>query len=210
MEAFSADLVGLCEAMHLDRIALIGHSMGGRNGILFTASYPERIAAFTVVDVGPEVHPAGGARIRDEVVKAPERFDTLDEAIVVARRENPFADAEVIRRRLEHQTMPHPDGGITWRYDPVVRQQIRDNTRAKPPDLWAMWQRIRCPLLVVRGAETDVLSREILGRMKQLQPRCEVAEIPRAGHMVFEDNPVDFIRVASGWLGEHIRVAGRS
>jgi pimeloyl-ACP methyl ester carboxylesterase len=204
MEAFVADIDGLCDALNLRAFALIGHSMGGRNGILFAASHPERVRAFVIVDVGPLVDPQGASRIRDEVIRAPERFDSLDEAIRQARADNPLAGAEVIRRRLTHQTTPHPDGGLTWRYDPVIREQVRGNTRATPPDLWEMWRRIRCPLLVVRGAQTDVLSPDILARMKSLQPEVAVADIARAGHMVFEDNPAEFIRVVRAWLAGHV------
>ena len=204
MEAFSEDTAGLCNALGLDAIALIGHSMGGRNGILFSSRFPERVSAFVLVDVGPEVDPQGAARIRDEVVKAPERFDSLEDAVVAACQENPLADVNIIRRRLEFQTMPHRDGGITWRYDPLVREQVRTNTRAKPPDLWEMWRRIQCPILIVRGTETDVLSPAILRRMTAMQPRCELAEIARAGHMVFEDNPPAFLRVAGSWLRDHV------
>jgi len=204
MEAFAADIEGLCAALELRTVALVGHSMGGRNGILFAAQHPERVSAFVLVDVGPIVDPGGAARIRDEIIRSPERFASLEDAIVQAREANPLAAADVIRRRLVHQTMPHPQGGMTWRYDPVIREQVRSNTRATPPDLWKMWQSVRCPVLVVRGSETDVLTPGILERMKALQPACDVAEIPRAGHMVFEDNPAAFIRIARAWLADHI------
>lgn len=203
IQAFVRDLEALCGALHLESIALVGHSMGGRNGIMFAATCPERVSTFIVVDVGPEIASLGAARIRDEVIRAPEHFQSLDDAIALARQENPLASERILRRRLEFQTVPHPDGGITWRYDPVVREQMRTNTRAKPPDLWEMWRQIQCSVLIVRGAETDVLSPEILERMTTVHPGCGTVQIARAGHMVFEDNPADFVSAASRWLNDH-------
>jgi esterase len=210
MQAFVRDIAGLCEALDLESIALVGHSMGGRNGIMFAATYPERVTTFIVVDVGPEVAPEGAARIRDEVIRSPERFHSLDDAVALARQENALASHEVIRRRLEFQTMPHADSGITWRYDPVIREQVRMNTRAKPPDLWEMWRRIKCPVLIVRGAETDVLSPEILERMTTVRSDFETVQVARAGHTVFEDNPADFVVVVSRWLDDHIVTPDRA
>ena len=210
MQAFVRDIEGLCRALALESLALVGHSMGGRNGMMFAATFPERVAAFIVVDVGPEIAPEGAARIRDEVIRSPECFQSLDDAVALARVENPLASDEVLRRRLKFQTKPHPGGGITWRYDPVIREQVRTNTRAKPPDLWEMWRRIHCPVLIARGAKTDVLSPEILERMVAMRPDCETVDIPRAGHMVFEDNPADFLAVASWWLNDHIVTPNRA
>jgi pimeloyl-ACP methyl ester carboxylesterase len=199
-EAFAADLKAFCDVLRLERFVLVGHSMGGRNGIMFTANNPERVAGFVVADVGPDILPEGAARIRQELLAAPERFDSLEAAVAQTVAENPLATEEVLRRRVQYQTKPMPGGGITWRYDTVIREQVRSNSRPKPPDFWALWKTVTCPTLIVRGSETDILSRESAERMKASIPRAKIVEIPRAAHMVFEDNPRDFIVAVRDWL----------
>jgi len=199
-EAFVDDLAAFSDALALQRFILIGHSMGGRNGILFTAKQPARVSAFGIVDVGPDIQPEGAARIRKELLDAPERFDSLDAALEQACAENPLASKAVLRRRVQYQTKPLPDGGIGWRYDALIREQTRSNTRPPPPDFWSLWRQIRCPTLILRGAETDTLARDVAERMVRENARAELAEIPRAGHMTFEDNPAGFNATLSNWL----------
>jgi len=199
-EAFVDDLVGFCDALELRRFVLVGHSMGGRNGILFTAREPARVSAFAIVDVGPDIQPEGAARIRKELLDAPERFDNLEEALKQACAENPLASTEVLRRRVQYQTKSLPGGGIGWRYDALIREQMRSNTRPPPPDFWSLWREIRCPTLIVRGAETDTLARGVAERMVRENSKAELVEVPRAAHMTFEDNPAAFNVALSSWL----------
>jgi esterase len=199
-EAFVADLDGFCSALDLTSFVLVGHSMGGRNGIMFTAKFPKRVRALAVVDVGPDIQPEGAARIKKEIVDAPERFESLEAAVAQARAENPLASEAVLRRRVQYQTKPLPDGGVGWRYDGLIREQMRSNTRPPPPDFWALWAQVSCPALILRGAETDTLSRAVAERMVAMHPRTELVDVPRAGHMTFEDNPEGFNQALLPWL----------
>ena len=60
---------------------------------------------------------------------------------------------------------------------------------------------ITCPTLVVRGAETDLLASDTAQQMLETIPNSQLVEIPQAGHMVFEDNPADFIAAVKEFLG---------
>jgi pimeloyl-ACP methyl ester carboxylesterase len=199
-EAFVDDLAGFCDALDLQRFILVGHSMGGRNGILFTARHPARVSAFAIVDVGPEVQAEGAARIRKELMDAPEKFDDLEAALAQACAENPLASRAVLRRRVQYQTKPLAGGGIGWRYDALIREQMRSNTRPPAPDFWSLWREIRCPTLILRGAETDTLARPVAERMVRENSGAQLMEIPRAAHMTFEDNPAEFNAALSSWL----------
>ena len=61
--AFAADMAGFCDALNLDSFILVGHSMGGRNSMLFGSEYPEKLKQLVLVDVGPDLDPRGGNRI---------------------------------------------------------------------------------------------------------------------------------------------------
>jgi pimeloyl-ACP methyl ester carboxylesterase len=98
-----------------------------------------------------------------------------------------------------YATRPLPNGKIGWRYDRAIREQWRQGP-STPEDLWPAWGRITCPTLIVRGADSDILSPEAAQHMLAARPHASEVEIPRAGHMVFEDNPEAFLAAVRPFL----------
>ena len=88
-----------------------------------------------------------------------------------------------------------------WRYDLAIREERRSGTGAPDGELWPVLASIPCPTLIVRGAQSDLLTREVAQRMVETMPDTKLVEVPRAGHMVFEDNPEDFLEVVHPFLG---------
>ena len=105
-----------------------------------------------------------------------------------------------MRRRLTGQTQQLPNGKLGWKFDPEIREQRVNGTAAPSADLWPTLDRITCPTLLVRGMETDLLAEETAHQMIATLKQGTLAQIQRAGHMVFEDNPADFIEAVQGWL----------
>ncbi len=199
-DAFVADLVGFLGAIGLDKFILFGHSMGGRNSMAFAGKYPERLERLCIVDIGPRIEPAGGNRITEELRSLPPQFDNFEDALAHVQTGNRFASEAVMRRRLGGQTYETADGKIGWKFDMEIREQRINGTAAPAADLWPALERISCPTLVVRGTETDLLTEETAQQMVETLAQGTLVEIERAGHMVFEDNPADFIAAAKNWL----------
>lgn len=199
--AYVADLARFCEALELERFILIGHSMGGRNAMAFGGQRPEMLEKLVIVDVGPTLDRRGSQRISEEISSVPEEFDSFEAAFEYMNRQNRFASPEVLRRRLRFSTTELTDGKVGWKYDRLIREQRRNGTAPPPEDLWPALPRITCPSLIVRGAETDLLSPEVARQMLTALPNATMVEIPQAGHMVFEDNPADFIAAVKDFLG---------
>ena len=199
-EAFVADLAGFVDTIGLDKFILFGHSMGGRNSMAFAGQYPERLERLCIVDIGPRIEPAGGNRITEELRNLPPQFDNFEDALAHVQTGNRFASESVMRRRLGGQTYETSDGKIGWKFDPTIREQRINGTAAPAADLWPALERITCPTLVVRGTETDLLTEETAQQMIDTLAQGTLVEIERAGHMVFEDNPADFIAAAKNWL----------
>ena len=199
-DAFVADLAGFADAIGLDKFVLFGHSMGGRNSMAFGGQYPERLERLCIVDIGPRIEPAGGNRITEELRNLPPEFDSFEEALAHVQGGNRFASEPVMRRRLAGQSEQLPNGKIGWKFDPAIRDQRINGTAAPAADLWPTLERITCPTLLVRGTETDLLTEETARQMVDTLAQGTLAEIERAGHMVFEDNPADFIAAVKGWL----------
>lgn len=200
--AYVADLLGFSMALHLDSFMLIGHSMGGRNSMAFSARYPHQVRKLVVVDIAPAGDTPGGARIRQEISAVPEEFESFEAVVAYMSQQNRYAAPEVLRRRLQYATQPLPNGKIGWRYDRAIREQWRQG----PPtseDLWPAWRSLTCPTLIVRGGASDILSPAAAQHMLAAQPQAREVEIPRAAHMVFEDNPDAFLPAVRAFLCGH-------
>ena len=101
---------------------------------------------------------------------------------------------------MTYATKELPNGKFGWRYDLAIREQRRQGTGAPPADLWPAVRNITCPTLVVRGADTDTLGAEMAKEMEQTLAQGKLVQVDRAGHMVFEDNPEDFIAEVTAFL----------
>ena len=93
------DLEEVSKALGLERLVLVGHSMGGRVATLFAGRHPERMAGLVLVDIGPELDPRGPLRMRDEVgAHRDPRFDSVEAYASVVAHNHPAASPEAVMR----------------------------------------------------------------------------------------------------------------
>jgi esterase len=196
----AGDLAAFVDALDLRRFRLVGLSLGGRVAIAYAADHPARVERLIVVDIGPEVAAAGRQRVFGAMAQSPERFAAMEEAVAYVRAANPRYTEALVRERVRHGLRPLPDGGFTWKYDRALREQIRLGLLRDAIDLWPRWAALRCPTLLVRGAESDILSSETAKRMLQTLPAARLVEVPGAGHTVPGDQPAAFLALVRGFL----------
>lgn len=182
---YASDLAAMLEALGIARVTLIGTSMGGMISMIYTGGYPERVAKIVLNDVGPEVDQAGAKRITDYMTTTPADFANLGEVAAYYRenypplRETPEA---ALIEFVKWAVKPGPNGRLVWKMDPAVRNIPRTGSAARPLDMWVPFARITAPILVVRGAESDILARATTERMVKVAPRTRVVEVPGVGH----------------------------
>jgi len=133
---------------------------------------------------------------------ASESIASEAQAIEYIRRANPRYDDAELRHRVQHGLKRLPDGSLAWKYDKALRDMMRGGGRRADMDLWEPLGRITCPTLIVRGAESDILSPEIAKRMLDTLPDGRLAEVASAGHTVPGDQPDAFARAVRSFLGE--------
>ena len=191
VEAQQADIDGLVEALGLDRFILIGHSMGGRNAYVWASRHPKALKALVIVDTGPEIQLRGQDRIR-QFRELPDELDSFEE---FAQRVQEYTgrSREQTLGALKYSIRQRTDGKWTWKYDKLMRAPGRRDSGWTPEQLWECIGLIDCPTLVVRGSQSDLFLEETMNRMQQVIPDCVTVTIPRAGHLVQGDNPVDFL-----------------
>lgn len=203
LSAHQSDITAVLSALGLDDIVLMGLSMGGRNAFTYTADHPAQVAALIVVDSAPELQRTGADTIR----RFAEDMDVLgsfEEFVVKTKQYNPRRSDRQIRGSLTNNLKQLPDGRWTWKYDRIFR-----SPDAKPwtdPDIVAkMWQKVKgvqCPALVVRGAESTVLSQKTAEEMAECLPNGHLAVVPDAGHLVPGDNPTGFHQAVEAFLAD--------
>ena len=194
------DLATFIDSLGLAQVTLVALSMGGRVAIAYAGGYPSRVSRLVVIDIGPVIAAAGRGRVGGMMAGSPERFDSVARAIDYARTNAPRYTDAMLRHRVEHGVRPLADGGVTWKYDRAIRESVRNGRWRDPIDLWPLWSAIACPTLIIRGADSDILSPEIAKRMLDTQPRAELVDIPDAGHTVPGDQPQAFMDVLQRFL----------
>lgn len=180
MEHAVALLAGLGVSGPLD---WVGTSMGGALGMLLAAGpLKGRITRLVMNDMGPSLNPAAVARIRSYVT-APPDFATLTEFEAFLRLiYKPYGfqtDAEW-RRMAESSVRRRDDGRLTVHYDPAVMRVFA--ATAGDFEIWGEYDRVTCPVMVLRGAESDLLLPEVAEEMTRRGPGARLEVIPGCGH----------------------------
>jgi pimeloyl-ACP methyl ester carboxylesterase len=177
------DLDGVLAQLRLTSLVLIGLSMGGRNALYFTARRPQVVERLVIVDIGPEISPRASAP--SAAPPEPATWGSVEQAAQHLFRANPYPGIHYYRWVVSHSLKARPDGALVWKWHP----SITTRRAADDVDWWALLREIRPPTLVLRGAESPVLDRDVAERMVQALPRGTLVEIPRAVHTLHEDNP---------------------
>ncbi|HKY52639.1 MAG TPA: alpha/beta hydrolase [Candidatus Limnocylindria bacterium] len=181
---FVADAVAVLDALKIERALLVGHSMGGTHAIRLAAAHPERVDKLVVVDAGPEAMPEGAERARRLSLERPERFEYADDALAYLRRTSPGYSEDVYANRMRW-LFKEDAGDYVWRSSRDALAAIMSSARG---DLWEALRTVRCPVLIVRGTRSNVLSADVAQRMVKTVADGRLVELD-AGHNVALDRP---------------------
>ena len=182
---YTNDLSAMLEALGIAKSTLIGTSLGGIVSMMFAGGWPERAARLVLNDVGPEVDPAGSSRVASALTEAPEEFRDLGEVAAYYRLAYPRTanmPESDLREWAQWSVKPGKNGGLTWKMDPSIRRPPRGGAAQARLDLWVPFARISCPILVIRGAQSDILAPLTARQMRTTHTDVTVAEIPGVGH----------------------------
>ncbi|HEX9646489.1 MAG TPA: alpha/beta fold hydrolase [Alphaproteobacteria bacterium] len=201
---YAGDLLALLDALGIAEVDWVGTSLGGMIGMAVAGAEDSAVRGvirrLVLNDIGPFIPKAALARIGEYVVRT-WRFESLAHAEAHVRKAYaPFglrSDSDW-RRLTELSVQPDADGGLIQNYDPAIGDDMRERAPTDI-DLWPAWDRIRCPVLVLRGADSDVLPAEVAAEMTRRGPGAELAAFAGIGHApaLLDD---DQISVVAEWL----------
>ena len=182
VETYAAHLTRLLELLELRRVDWIGTSMGGIIGMVVAAQPGDRIERLVLNDIGPAVD---GATL--DLIRGYLGLDLLfrDLAEVEAHLRTIHAGfgrlTDAQWAALARTSSREAAEGLRLHYDPEIRAPFLADT-AGGIELWAAWDAIRCPTLVLHGAESPLLTADVLAEMRRRRPEVEVVDFPAVGH----------------------------
>ena len=181
---YCADMTALLARLDGKIVDWVGTSMGGQIGMILAAQANTPIRRLVLNDVGPFIPKEAPRRLLEYVGNPPAPFESLDDAETYLRGiYAPFGDvtdehwAHITRHSLREQD----DGLHVLAYDPEIVAPMA-GMRHADFEMWDIWDAIACPVLVIRGAESDVLQAGTAEEMQQRGPPVELIEIEGVGH----------------------------
>jgi pimeloyl-ACP methyl ester carboxylesterase len=202
LEDFSADIRALIAAIAGPPV-VIGASLGGIAGLLAVTESPAApVAGLVLVDVAHRFQPRGGRRIVSFMEEHPDGFTSLSEAAIAVAAYLPHRARPRETTGLRHNLRCN-EGRWTWHWDQEILTQARlmiGDQAQLSERLTKAATRLYQPCLLVRGAESDVLTTSIAREFIELAATATMVEVPGAGHMVAGDNNNAFTAAIRAWL----------
>jgi pimeloyl-ACP methyl ester carboxylesterase len=179
------DLMGIMSQLLVPRAVFIGTSMGGLMTMILASFAPQMIAGAVLNDIGPELDPAGIRRIQGYVGATPKMkdWDAAGTALMAVGGATYPGQTKAFWIDFAQRNCLETENGIVFDYDPAIAQAGKTDPDAPLPTMWEQFGAFKdIPTAVIRGALSDLLSADIVARMKAVKPDLIVAEVPRVGH----------------------------
>ena len=198
-ETMVGDVAGIVDGLGLERVVLVGHSMGGMNAMTYAARHPDRVEALVLIDIGPSTSVDGAEQVR-RFVAGPYALESLEAWVELTHQYYPQRSKERIRERLAVSLRETSDGQQAKQYDERFRNVEFAGMGSGSDTLWDVARSLRCPTLVVRGGASPVLTSEGAQAFAEAVDVVEVVTIEGAGHSVAGDKPEEFVAAVRTFL----------
>jgi pimeloyl-ACP methyl ester carboxylesterase len=180
---YCADMASLIARSGATEIDWVGTSMGGIIGMILAAQPKTPIRRLVLNDVGPFIPKAAQDQIAETVGDEP-IFDSVDAAADYLARVNAGFGQLTRAQWLElarSAVKPRGDGKFVWKRDPAIGRTFVTAPR-NDVVLWPIWDMLRCPVLLLRGADSALLLRETAEEMTRRGPKAKLVTVAGAGH----------------------------
>lgn len=180
---YLADMAALIARLGVDKVDWIGTSLGGLIGIVLAAQINSPIRKLVLNDIGPYISKRVLKHIAGYIGADP-RFKSLAEAEIYLHKihfsSGPLNDAQWAHV-VQYSTRQDEKGRYALHYDPSINDFLTKHAD-EDIDLWSLWERVSCPVLVLRGVKSGVLASKTAQRMLTDNSDTELIEIPKVGH----------------------------
>lgn len=198
-----ADIAQIVETLDLNDLILIGHSMGGRDALIYVACLPRRVQKLILVDARPGDNPHARQALREHLLHLP--MQASSRAIVVKALHGlyPHLRPETCRHIAEHGYLRSANGKMIPKYDQKMAF-LSECAGFAAEDLSAFMKNVICPTLIIRGENSPFLSRQDAKRMCTVIPQACLMEIAGSTHMPAQEKPRAFQKVVLDFLKDSL------
>ena len=187
-------------------VIIVGHSLGAEIAIHMAAMHRSRVLGVVLVDGGPQLNSEAAAYVRRKFSSQPWCYETIDEYVRYLQDKLPLASPLLLHWLAPQALRGNFDGGYQLKCDKALITSLEGSDKEL---LWSLFRSIVCPLLIIRGAASALLSRRIAIKMVQENSHCSLRTVPDAGHAVMLDNPSGFIAVLHEFISRTKRHTNR-
>lgn len=193
-----SDVETLFNALELEQAIVVGHSAGGRYAWTHAVENPNLVRALVVVDIDPDPQNSQTARDFADIEAEPDSWDSLSGFRERLRDRQVYTRETALESQSKAVSKQTEEGKYVWKAD------LRIVTEYERPDLWDSWTRIECPVLLVRGRQSKLLSHETAVKMRGALTASQVrlAELEGGGHWFHQDFPGAFETTVRWFLEE--------
>jgi len=181
---YVSDMVTLIARLDVEALSWVGTSLGGLAGMALAAQTGTPVARLVLNDAGPVVAHAALERIGTYVGRTPVFRDLAEAEAYIRAVSAPFGphSDEQWRFLTETWVRKNEDGSYRAHYDPRIGDAFRAAMPEKDLELWALYDAVRCPTLVLRGERSDLLAPDTCLEMARRGPKARIVEIAGVGH----------------------------
>ncbi len=201
MEQYVGDTLSLCRWAGRKPV-LVGASMGGLLGMLAEGEIGDVFSAMVLVDITPRWEVEGVERILDFMRAHPRGFASVEEAADEVARYLPHRNRQGRSDRLSQLLVSADDGRLHWHWDPRLLDEVASGSEQYMERLAAAAGKLKLPLLLISGAESDVVSSDTINEFLQMVPHAQHRSIEKATHMVVGDRNDVFTDAILAFLAE--------
>jgi pimeloyl-ACP methyl ester carboxylesterase len=190
---FAADVRNAVRALGPEPVVLVGASMGGWASLLAAPDLGDALAGVILVDIVPRIRRAGAERVVDFMRAAPDGFPDLESAAEAISAYLPHRRRSGVSPGLRRNLRQREDGRWVWHWDPRMVSDWGLDPTAAQRELEDAAVRTSAPLMLIRGALSDVVDDEGIAAFRKLVPTLQVVDLHGAAHTAAADDNDAFI-----------------
>ncbi len=209
-EIFAEDLNKITDELGWDSFHLVGHSMGGRNVMVFADRYASKVRTLTIEDMGPDANSTAVNYYKDMLEMIPVPFESKadiknyfdSEFSKNFKSKEPMSILSTfLQANLEEKTEGPLSGKYDWKFSKNAVYEIVEEGHKK--DRWLEVSKFKMPVLLVRGEHSHVLKQETFEKMLAVNPNIQGLEIRDAGHWVHYEKHDEFVQALRDFYKAH-------
>ncbi len=194
-KVMSDDLTELIEDEKLDKVILMGHSMGGKTAMYFAVNHPEKVDKIVVVDIGPKEYPITNKDILDAVEKVKLK-DVNSRKQVEEVISHDIKDPRTVQFILKNLYWDD-NQKLTWRFNTeALKNALATIAEATPIPA----KPLQIPALFIKGEQSEYVAPTDMELINRFFSNARLVSIPQSGHWVHADNPGEFYKVVMEFL----------